>query len=755
MAGSPEPLGSVSTRLDGEATGGGREDEDPDAEVAVKVVSGIVESLSGGGLDAEAEAEGPVKDAGAISAPSASSSSSSSPAVAWSTNFALAAPRASSVTLCVFDRTGASVWEGALSERSAEGVWHGELEGCPPGMLYGFKVDGFPAKDLRWHPDLVLLDPYAKAVFGRRRFGVRDEFEAFSSPRGSRFLGVAGVEALEAVDPYDWRDDDAVRPRGHLRDLVIYEVPVRCFTASPSSGLSEDLRGTFAGLAAKAAHLSSLGVNCVELLPVFEYDELEFQRFPNPRDHMTNVWGYSHLGFFSPSSRLASGGRGPVAANREFKDMVRELHAHGIQVVLDVVYNHTAEGGDDAPYVLSWRGIDAGAYYQTDPDAGALLNWSGCGNTFNGNSPLGARMIVDSLRHWVSEYHVDGFRFDLAPCLCRDAHGHLLRDSTLMAAIAADRVLAPAHLISEPWDLGAYMVGAFPNDDPGSAWAEWNGKYRDDVRRFVRGDPGAKRSFATRVSGSADLFRSGGRQPAESINFVVCHDGFTLYDLVSYDRKRNWDNGESNRDGTDDNLSWSCGAEGDEAGPAVRAVRSRQAKNFMVALMVSQGTPMVLAGDETLQTRHGNNNWYGHDSPLTWFDWDLLGKAERDGWLDFFRGLVRFRRSHALLGRDDFLTPNDVTWHEDRWDDDNSRFLAWTLHDRGQGDGDLYVAFNAHDFSVDVLLPPAAPGERWYRVVDTNLPSPDDFVEHGVPGVQDRYSIQPRSAIVLLSKPSL
>jgi isoamylase len=425
------------------------------------------------------------------------------------------------------------------------------------------------------------------------------------------------------------------------------------------------------------------------------------------------------------------------------------------------VYNlRTYDAADDVvPYMLSWRGIDAKEYYQQDPDSQtALVNTSGCGNTFNSNGDLGRRLIMDSLRSWVEEYHVDGFRFDLASCLCRGQFGEALKDPPLIREIAKDPVLQAAgvKIIAEPWDLGMYQVGTFPAY---KRWSEWNGQYRDDVRRFIRGDPGMKPAFASRLSGSEDLYRASERKPYHSINFVIAHDGFTLWDLVSYDGKHNDANGEGNRDGTNDNFSWNCGVEGDTQDPGVLSLRHRQARNLHLALMLSQGTPMLLAGDEYGQTRHGNNNWYGHDTELTHIRWDLREAAKSDegnGWFRYYTELIKFRKACPLLGRSEFLTPEDVTWHEDRWDDPESRFLAFTLHDAahrtGGQHGDLYAAFNAHPFEVTVPLPSPPAGRQWVRLVDTNLPSPRDWTAGGNAGVDERYRLQGHSAILLWAK---
>lgn len=429
------------------------------------------------------------------------------------------------------------------------------------------------------------------------------------------------------------------------------------------------------------------------------------------------------------------------------------MHGAGIEVLLDVVYNHTVEGGDDDPYLLSFRGVDNVAYYMRDPKAYVqMLNYSGCGNTFNANSPAGKRMILDSLRRWVEEYHVDGFRFDLASCLCRGESGEPLAVPPLIREISKDPVLSKVKLIAEPWDIGMYQVGSFPHWD---LWAEWNGKYRDDIRRFIKGDAGLKGALATRLAGSADLYNNHQRKPYHSLNFVVAHDGFTLRDLVSYNAKHNDANGEQNRDGTNDNFSWNCGVEGATDNAGIEALRVRQMKNFMVALMMSQGTPMVLAGDEYGQTRNGNNNYYGHDKRFTYFRWDELEKAKENGFFRFYSQLIKWRVASPLLGRDKFLTPRDITWHENDWANPESRFLAFTLHDTiGAGCGDIYCALNSHHFPVEVALPSPGKGRKWCRLVDTNLPSPRDFTEGGNKGVEAKYTINAWSTIILVSKPA-
>ncbi|WCJ24786.1 Glycogen debranching enzyme [Euphorbia peplus] len=662
-------------------------------------------------------------------------------------NFAIFSHHATSVTLCLQLPTqmgapkglGDGMIELPLDPQTNKtgDTWHIFIKDLPrSSVLYGYRIDGPQNWDQghRFDKSIVLLDPYAKLVEGRRAFGD-------VSNRLSRFLGTYDFDSM----PFEWGDDYKL-PNIPEKDLVIYEMNVRALTADKSSELDPKIRGSYLGIIEKIPHLVELGVNAVELLPVFEFDEFEFQRHPNPRDHMINTWGYSTINFFAPMSRYASDGGGPINASWEFKEMVKALHGAGIEVILDVVYNHTNEADDKFPYTTSFRGIDNKVYYMLDTNNN-LLNFSGCGNTLNCNHPVVKDLILDSLRHWVTEYHVDGFRFDLASVLCRGTDGTPLNAPPIIKEIAKDPILSRCKLISEPWDCGGlYLVGQFPNWD---RWGEWNGKYRDDIRRYIKGDPGLKGSFATRVAGSADLYRVNNRKPYHGINFVIAHDGFTLYDLVSYNLKHNDANGEGGNDGSNDNFSWNCGYEGETDDPNIKALRSRQMKNFHLALMLSQGTPMMLMGDEYGHTRYGNNNSYGHDTSINNFQWGLLN-AQKSGHFRFFSEVIKFRKAHDVFRRENFLGNNDVTWHEDNWDNYESKFLAFTLHEINGAD--VYLAFNAHEYFVKVPIPPPPSKRQWFRVVDTNLESPGDFVAEGVPGIGSTYNVAPYSSILLEAK---
>eukprot|EP00850_Spirogloea_muscicola_P014357 SM000102S09215 [mRNA] locus=s102:296863:303330:+ [translate_table: standard] len=661
-------------------------------------------------------------------------------------NFAIFSQHATAVKLCLYldgRLAGPPSEEIELdAEKNKTGnVWHVAVHGVPlRGVVYGYKIDGPQGWEAghRYNGKQVLLDPYAKLVEGRRMFG----------DASNKFEPSLGTYDLESEE-FDWGENYS-KPEIPEKDLFIYEMAVRAFTADESSGLKPEIRGSFLAVIDKIPHLLELGINAVELLPIFEYDEFEFQRRPNPRDHLINTWGYSTINFFAPMSRFASAGGGPGAASMELKQMVKALHAAGIEVILDIVYNHTNESDDAYPYMTSFRGIDNLVYYMVDTNSYVqLLNFSGCGNTFNCNHPVVLDLVLDSLRHWVTEYHVDGFRFDLASCLCRDQNGIPIPAPPVIKAIAKDAILSQVKLIVEPWDCGGlYQVGKFPNWD---RWAEWNGIFRDDIRRFIKGDPGMKSAFATRVAGSADLYNVNQRRPYHSINFVIAHDGFTLMDLVTYNSKHNEANGESGNDGSNDNFSWNCGVEGPTEDSLVEGLRARQVKNYHIALIISQGTPMMLMGDEYGHSRKGNNNSYGHDNELNHFQWKQLEERRRSTF-DFFAKANCFRRQHPLLGREMFLKNSDVTWHEDNWGNAESRFLAFTLHDQGLGGGDLYIAFNAHTYSVDSSIPAPPTGKSWFRIVDTNLPSPDDFIAEGVAGIGSRYYMAPFSCVLLSAR---
>jgi isoamylase len=482
--------------------------------------------------------------------------------------------------------------------------WHGYIPGIKPGQLYGYRVSGpfSPEIGLRFDPHKRLLDPYCKGVAVPEGYSRADACQ-YGEVRSPSMKSVV-------VDPstYDWEGDELLR-RPAAR-TIIYEMHVRGFTRNPNSGVAASQRGTYAGLIKKIPYLQKLGITAVELLPVFHYDA---QDCPPGK---TNYWGYAPVSFFAPHPAYASKAD-PLAVINEFRDMVKALHRAGIEVILDVVFNHTAEGGEDGP-TLSFKGIDNPSSYILERGGAHYANYTGCGNTLNTNHPVVRRMILDSLRYWVQEMHIDGFRFDLASILTRDVSGHPIPNPPVIWDIESDPVLAGVKLLAEAWDAaGLDQVGSFVGD----AWREWNGRFRDDVRDFFRGKPGTVRRLADRIVGSPAVYGHENREAEQSINFVTCHDGFTLNDLVSYNEKHNEDNGENNRDGTNDNRSWNCGVEGPTDDPAIERLRNRQVKNFFTVNLLSLGVPMILMGDEVRRTQHGNNNAYCQDNEISWFDW--------------------------------------------------------------------------------------------------------------------------------------
>ena len=514
-------------------------------------------------------------------------------------------------------------------------VWHVFIEGIDPGVEYAFRVECEPNPHpdvLRYDSRRVLIDPYGKSVAGLEEWG--EKAGAVSR------LGKLRSQVVD--EEFDWGHEHPLNIP--LADSIIYEIHVRGFTRHQSSGVPHP--GTFAGVVEKIPYLQDLGVTAVELMPVTEFDEDDNDfRHPDTAEKLRNFWGYQPVSFFAPKASYARDS-GPGQAVREFKEMVKALHEAGIEVILDMVFNHSGEG-DERGTTFCWRGLDNPTYYLLEPETGRYLNYSGTGNTMNCNHPVVRHQILAALRYWVTEMHVDGFRFDLASILGRGRDGEVLPNPPILEAIAADPVMAHVKLIAEAWDAaGLYQVGSFPN---WGRWAEWNGHFRDDLRRFVKGEPGMTRSLATRLSGSPDLYRGSGRAPWHSINFVTCHDGFPLADLVSYDEKHNEANGEQNRDGHPDNLSWNCGEEGPTPSHEVNALRARQMRNFLTLLFLSQGVPMLLGGDEIGRTQRGNNNAWCQDNDISWVDWSLL---ERNGELfGFVSRLVRFRKAHRSLRR--------------------------------------------------------------------------------------------------------
>ncbi|MCH9626146.1 MAG: Glycogen operon protein GlgX [Chlamydiales bacterium] len=650
-------------------------------------------------------------------------------------NFALFSKHATHVSLCLF-KPGRSTpcCEIPLDPKINKSgyVWHVFVYALPSNYEYGYRVDGpyDPPQGHYFDNRITLLDPYAKKIASPSDWGSSAPIDLSPVHKG----------IVYPLEPFHWETD--THPNIPLKELIIYEMHVRGFTQDPSSKVKN--RGTFLGMIEKIPYLKSLGVNAVELLPLYEFNEKN-NPFTNPDsgEPLYNYWGYSTINFFSPMNRY-----GVKNSINEFKQLVKALHAEGIEVILDVVYNHTAEGNEEGP-AQSFKGLENSTYYMLAPN-GEYYNFSGCGNTVNCNHPVVRDFIRDSLRYWVTEMHVDGFRFDLASILVRSQDGVPLKNPPLIEAISLDPILANTKLIAEAWDAGGlYQVGSFPGL---GIWAEWNGKYRDEVRQFIKGTDGSVGDFASRLSGSEDLY--GERSlPSNSINFITSHDGFSLADLVSYNDKHNLSNGEENRDGDNNNESWNCGEEGLSDNPHVLALRERQRKNFHVALMVSQGVPMLLMGDEYGHSKLGNNNTWGHDSRLNWFQWDTL--EEQADFFRFYTKMIQFRKNHPVLTRSRFLGPKDVTWHgvetgNPDWSE-HCRLIAFSLPDT-LDHSTLYIAFNASFKELTIQLPNHKSG--WYRYVDTSKPSPKDIVDkQKAKRVQtEKIKIASHSAIILISE---
>ncbi len=621
-------------------------------------------------------------------------------------------------------------------------------------LEYGYRMDGpndFAAG--HWFDKTkILADPYGKIMGGRDVWGIPPNWDDIYQHR-SRIV----------FDDFDWEDDRPLEIAPE--DQIIYEMHVRSFTRAESSGIPAKHRGTFAGIRDKIPYLKELGVNAIELMPIFEFDEFENSRInPETGEMLLNYWGYSTVDFFAPKAGYAATGRFGMQAD-ELKALVKELHKNGIEIILDVVFNHTAEGNEQGP-TISFRGIDNKTYYMLTPE-GYYFNFSGCGNTLNCNNPIVRNLVLDCLRYWAEEYHIDGFRFDLASILGRDPWGFPLANPPLLETLAFDPILAKCKLIAEAWDAGGlYQVGSFPAY---GRWAEWNGKYRDTLRKFIKGDATVG-EMAQRLQGSPDLYAWEGRAPATSINFITAHDGFTLMDLVSYNQKHNQANGEDNRDGDNSNESWNCGWEGETDDPQINALRQRQIKNALAILMVSQGVPMILMGDEMGRTKQGNNNTYCHDNHLNWLDWQLL-ETNAD-LFKFFKHCIAFRKAHPVLrNRQHFQHQDyvgsgyaDITWHGTQaWHADwspDSRTLAFMLcgkHARQgtQTDNYIYVAMNVHWQAHWFELPGLPPGMNWHVFANTGAAAGEDIWQPGVEPLlkeQTGMLLGDRSVVILAGK---
>jgi isoamylase len=652
-------------------------------------------------------------------------------------NFAVHSEHAESVTLLLYSPTDlvnpALTFPFDFLHNKSGRIWHCRIPVTKLGdaRYYAYSVAGESIPQLHsFDPQKVLLDPYAKCIFFPpafdRNLAMREGSNAGHAP-----LGVLA----DHRSTFDWTED---RPTHHESDAVIYELHVKGFTKNPNSGIDPSRAGTYAGVVEKIPYLKELGITAVELMPVF-------QRDPQEGDY----WGYMPLNFFAPHAQYASSRRADLQ-HIEFKNMVKAFHQADIGVVLDVVYNHTCEGDYKGP-IYSFKGLDSAGYYMLSSDqANPYLNYSGTGNTLNFGQPHVRKMVMDSLRYWKRSMHVDGFRFDLASVFSRNADGSLnWGEAPIFSEIAADPELGRVRLIAEPWDTAAYQLG---RGFPGLTWLQWNGRFRDDLRRFVKGDPGMVPDLMRRIYGSDDLFpddRSDAYHAFQSVNYVTSHDGFTLYDLVSYNGKHNWQNGNNNQDGTDANYSWNCGQEGDEGvPPAVQALRRKQVKNFCCLLLLSNGTPMFRAGDEFLNTQFGNNNPYNQDNEIGWLDWDRL-RANQDIFR-FFKNMIAFRKNHPSLSRSRFWR-EDVSWYGVGPAVDLSRdshSVAFCLHGASQSDDDIYVMINAYWEELEFHVQEGT-AQEWKRIVDTALPSPDDFSDRGVPMQQTKCRVAPRSIVVL------
>ncbi len=613
-----------------------------------------------------------------------------------------------------------------------ENIWHILIQNLPTAFDYTIYADGphDPQQGLLFDAAAPLLDPFAHHINTPLKWGMETE-----CPRTLK------ARYLEE-DPFDWQG--VVKPKLPLEDLIVYEMHVRGFTCDRSSQSSHP--GTFLGIIDKIPYLKQLGINALELLPIYEFDETSYHvQDPTTGKKLLNYWGYSTLHFFCPMKRFAASAH-PGASKQEFQTLVRELHKAGIEVILDVVYNHTAEGNQAGP-TFSFKGLDNPEYYLLTPQ-GEFKNYSGTGNTFFCNSQIGQTLILDSLRYWAEEMQVDGFRFDLASIMTRGSNGAPLDPAPLFLAIERDPLLKDLKMIAEPWDAGGlYQLGQFPKWGP---WLEWNGYFRDTVRRFIKGTDGQAGAFATVLSGSENLYGSHLLGPCHSVNFITCHDGYTLYDLVSYQDKHNLRNGEDNRDGANQNDSWNCGYEGPSNSQKISALRKKQMRNFTLALLLASGVPMLLMGDEYGHTHKGNNNTWCQDNELNWFLWDQ--KEQAKDFLHFVQMVIAFRKKHHILRRTTFLNSEEVCWHgttpfKPDWGA-RSRFVAYTL--KGDiGQRDLFIAFNAGYKPRHIMLPPVPRGKKWQRVIDTAQPSPLDFLETPAPLSQASYDMSSYSSIVL------
>ena len=635
-------------------------------------------------------------------------------------------------------------------------VWHVWVRGIPEGQLYGYRVQGpyLPEQGHRFNPDKLLLDPFARSIARIKDwdFSAAYGYDSSSPLADLSFSTTDNArttpKCVFTSDHFDWGSD--VPPKHSASDTVIYEMHVRGFTIDPTSRVAHP--GTFRSLTEKIPYLKDLGVTAIELMPVTEFNENEMLRLnPITGQRLKDYWGYNPVAWFAPKESYSVAGA-PGEQALEFREMVKELHSAGIEVILDMVLNHTAEG-DELGSTICLRGIENSIFYMLqEGNLRYYKDFTGVGNTLNANHPVVREIMILVLRYWVMHMHVDGFRFDLASVLGRDEHGKILRNAPLLESIAEDPILRDIKIIAEAWDAGgAYQVGCFSSQ----RWMEWNGRFRDEVRRFWIGDAGMMGSFADRICGSSDLYRKSGKGPASSLNFITSHDGFTLNDLVSFKQKHNDENGEYGRDGSDANYSDNCGVEGPSDDPVVEAMRTRLIKNFLLTLFISRGMPMLLGGDEFRRTQLGNNNAYCQDNNVSWFDWSLLEKHKDIH--RFARGMIAFRRAHPVLRKEVFYTDADIKWFAPnggipQWNDGQQKSFACLI--RGDAEPDLFLLFNAGAAPVDFSIPALPAKSIWRLAVDTARSAPDDFYEpgseHSLEG-QISFRVEPRTSAILSS----
>ena len=665
-------------------------------------------------------------------------------------NLSVFSKNADSMELLLFENTGDIAPSRTIlldpGKNRTYHYWHVFVPDIGAGQIYAYRVHGpsEPERGMRFDSSKVLLDPYGRAVV------VPETYDRIAASRPGDNCSTAMKSVVTDPGLYDWEGDLPLKQP--FTRTIIYEMHVRGFTANPNSGVPAEKRGTYAGLIEKIPYLQELGITAVELLPVYHFDE---QDAPSG---FRNYWGYAPVSFFAPHPSYSSR-KDPLGAVEEFRDMVKALHRAGIEVILDVVYNHTAEGNHEGP-TLSYRGFENGAYYILEPDKRYYGNYTGCGNTLDASNPFVRRMIIDSLHYWVQEMHVDGFRFDLASILTRDKKGQPLANPPVLWDIETDPSLAGIKLIAEAWDAaGLYQVGSFIGD----SWKEWNGRFRDDVRSFLKGDKDTVSKFASRLLGSPDIYGYEEREAEQSINFVTCHDGFTLNDLVSYNGKHNEANGEDNRDGSNDNMSWNCGLEGPTDDPSVERLRNQQVKNFFAVTLLAAGAPMLLMGDEVRRTQQGNNNAYGQDNEISWLDWGLAEKHA--GLLRFVRRFIADHLKRDVARQDPGMTLNQlirqakIVWHgvklnQPDWSAD-SRAIAMTMTSL-TGRLMFHIMINTFweelKFEVPSVAKPSESG--WMRWIDTFRESPDDISSWDDAAVvrEDVYPVQPRSMVVLVAR---